>query len=145
MTACTLFTPDPTEYRTQHELQIDNITLPMNINPKILGLTLDHKLTYNKHIETTTTKARNIQSHKKTHTRVGFHHMVTTSIKHKHQQTTDNTKHRTQNCNWVYNRHKDTTYTRRNTHYTDRRTPQITRSTEKTKITSTHNTTTQQT
>ena len=41
--------------------------------------------------------------------------MVTTSIRHKHQQTTDNTKHRTQNSNWVYNRHKHTTSTRRNT------------------------------
>ena len=31
---CTLFTPYAEEYRTQLELQIDNITLPMNINPK---------------------------------------------------------------------------------------------------------------
>ena len=38
---------------------------------------------------------RNIKRHNKTHTRVRFHHMVTTSIRHKHQQTTDNTKHRT--------------------------------------------------
>ena len=37
---------------------MDNITLPMNINPKILGLTFDPKLTYYKHIEITTTKAR---------------------------------------------------------------------------------------
>ena len=41
-----------------------------------------------------------MQSHNKTHTRVRFHHMVTTSIR----QTTDNTKHRTQNSNWMYNR-----------------------------------------
>ena len=48
-----------TQQNTAHNLlQIDNITLPMNINPKILGLTLDPKLTYNKHIEITTTKAR---------------------------------------------------------------------------------------
>ena len=33
-TTCTLFAPDPAEYSTQLELQIDNITLPMNINPK---------------------------------------------------------------------------------------------------------------
>ena len=57
-TTCTLFTPSPAEYSTQLELQIDNITLPMNINPKILGLTLDPKLTYNKHIEKNTPKAR---------------------------------------------------------------------------------------
>ena len=37
-TTYTLFTPDPAEYSTQLELQIDNITLPMNIDPKILGL-----------------------------------------------------------------------------------------------------------
>ena len=57
-TTCTLFTPDPADYSTQLKLQIDNITLPMNINPKILGLTLDPKLTCSKHIEITTTKAR---------------------------------------------------------------------------------------
>ena len=56
-TTCTLFTRDPAEYSTQLELQIYNITLPMNINPKILGLTLNPKLTYNKHIEITITKA----------------------------------------------------------------------------------------
>ena len=43
---------------------------------------------------------------------------VTTSIRHKHQQTTDNAKPRTQNSNWVYNRHKHTTSTRRNTQST---------------------------
>ena len=58
-TTCTLFTPDTTEYSTQLELQIDNIPLPMNINPKIIGLTLHPKLTYKKNIEITTTKARN--------------------------------------------------------------------------------------
>ena len=42
--------------------------------------------------------------------------MVTTSIRNKHQQTTDNTKHRTQNSTWVHNRHQHTTSTRRNTH-----------------------------
>ena len=154
-TTCNLFTPDPAEYSTQLELQLENITLPMNINPKLLGLTLDPKLTYNKHIKITTTKARkriqilkaltsqhgetkgndhsNIQCYNKTHTRVRFHHMVTTSIRHKHQQTTDNTKHRTQNSNWVYNRHKYTTSTRRNTHSAYKGTPPITRITDKTK------------
>ena len=58
-TACTLFASDPAEYITQLELQMDNITLPMNINPIILGLPLDPKLTYNKHMESTNTKACN--------------------------------------------------------------------------------------
>ena len=164
----TLFTPDPAEYSTQLELQIDNITLPMNINPQIVGLTLDPKLTYSKHIEITTTKTRktvhilialtsttwggggrtqgnyhrNIRSHNKTHTRVRFNHIVTTSIRHKHQQTTDNTKHRTQNSNWVYNRHKPTTSTRRNTHSTHKGTPPTTRITDKSKITTPHTPTT---
>ena len=85
---------------------------------------------------------RNIQSHNKTHTRVRFHHMVTNSIRHKHQQTTDNTKHRTQNSNWVYNRHKHTTSTRRNTHTTHIGTPPTTRITDETKITTPHTPTT---
>ena len=92
-TTCTLFTPDPAEYSTQLELQIDNITLPMNINPKILGLTLDPKLTYiqqthRKHNNKSTQDSRdthsthisnmgeskgNIQSHNKTHTRICYH------------------------------------------------------------------------
>ena len=51
---------------------------------------------YSKHShqqkETKGNDPRNIQSHNKTHTRVRFHHMVTNSIRHKHQQTTDKTK-----------------------------------------------------
>ena len=42
---CTIFTPDQAKYITQLALQIYNTTLPMNINLKILGLTLDPKLT----------------------------------------------------------------------------------------------------
>ena len=66
---------------------------------------------------------------------VWSHHMVTNSIRHKHQQTTDNTKHRTHNSNWVHNRHKHTTSTRRNTHTTYKGTPPTTCITHKTKIT----------
>ena len=47
----------PSRKQYTSRAKIDNITLPMNINPKILGLTLDPKLTYNKHIEITTIKA----------------------------------------------------------------------------------------
>ena len=56
-TTCTLLTPDA-EYNTQLGLQIDNTTLPMTTHPKILGLTLDPKLTYNRHIDLAATKAR---------------------------------------------------------------------------------------
>ena len=126
----------------------------MNINPKILGLTFDPILTYNTHIEITTTKARNkihilksltsttwktkgnnsrnIQSHNKTHTRVRFHHMVTTSIRHKHQQTTDNTALRIATGCTTDTIHKHTTSTRRNTHATHKGTPPTTRITDKT-------------
>ena len=57
-TTCTLFTPDPAEYSTQLGLHIDNTTLPMTTNPKILGLTFDPKLTYNRHTDLAATKAR---------------------------------------------------------------------------------------
>ena len=40
----TTLTPDPAEYNTTLTLQINNTTLPTNKEPKILGLTLDHKL-----------------------------------------------------------------------------------------------------
>ena len=57
-TTTTLFTPDPAEYNTTLTLQINNATLPTNKEPKILGLTLDPKLTYSKHIQNTTIKAK---------------------------------------------------------------------------------------
>ena len=57
-TTCTLLTPDPAEYNKQLGLHIDNATLPMTTHPKILGLTLDPKLTYNRHIDLAATKAR---------------------------------------------------------------------------------------
>ena len=56
-TTCTLFTPDPAEYSTKLNLQINNTTLDMSTHPKILGLTLDPKLTYNTHIDNTANKA----------------------------------------------------------------------------------------
>ena len=59
--------------------------------------------------------------------------MVTNSIRHKHQQTTNNTKYRTQNSNWVHNRHKHTTSTRQNTQTTHKGRPPTTRITDKTK------------
>ena len=44
-TTCTLFTPDPAQYNSNLGLNINNKTLPMALHPKVLGLTLDPKLT----------------------------------------------------------------------------------------------------
>ena len=49
-TTCTLFTPDPAEYTSNLDLKIHNKSLPMATHPKVLGLTLDPKLTYSTHI-----------------------------------------------------------------------------------------------
>ena len=49
--SCTLFTPDPAEYNSNLGLNINNKALPMALHPKVLGLTLDPKLTYNAHIQ----------------------------------------------------------------------------------------------
>ena len=40
-----LFTPDPAEYNSNLGLNINNKALPMALHPKVLGLTLDPKLT----------------------------------------------------------------------------------------------------
>ena len=61
-TTCTLFTPDPAEYNANLKLKIHNKALPMATHPKILGLTLDPKLTYNTHIHNIS-----IQAHKALH------------------------------------------------------------------------------
>ena len=47
---CTLFTPDPAEYTSNLDPIIHNNALPMATQPKVLGLTLDPKLTYSTHI-----------------------------------------------------------------------------------------------
>ena len=49
-TTCTLFTQDPAEYTNNLDLTINNKALPMATHPKVLGLTLDPKLTYSTHI-----------------------------------------------------------------------------------------------
>ena len=58
-TTCTLFTPDPAEYTSNLDLTINNKALPMATHPKVLGLTLDPKLTYSTHIHNIS-----VQSHK---------------------------------------------------------------------------------
>ena len=54
------------------------------------------------------------------------------------KQTTYNTTHCTQTYNWLHNRHKRTTSTRRNTQTTHKGTPPTTRITDNTKITTPH-------
>ena len=45
-TTCTLFTPDPAEYKSNLDLKINNTALPMAMHLKVLGLTLDPKFTF---------------------------------------------------------------------------------------------------
>ena len=56
-TTCTLFTPDPAEYTSNLDLTIINKALPMATHPKVLGLTLDPKLTYSTHIHNISVQA----------------------------------------------------------------------------------------
>lgn len=51
-TMTTLFTPDPKEYKINLFIKINNQLLPTERNPKILGLSLDPKLTFNQHNST---------------------------------------------------------------------------------------------
>ena len=56
-TTCTLFTPDPADYTSNLDLTINNKALPMATHPKVLGLTLDPKLTYSTHIHNISVQA----------------------------------------------------------------------------------------
>ena len=58
-TTCTLFTTDPAEYKSNLDLKINNTALPMAMHPKVLGLTLDSKLTYSTHIHNISVQAHN--------------------------------------------------------------------------------------
>ena len=49
-TTCTLFTPDPAEYRRNLDLKIHSTALPMATHPKVMGLTFHPKLTHSTHI-----------------------------------------------------------------------------------------------
>ena len=49
-TTCILFTPDPAKYTSNLDLIIHITALPMATHPKVMGLTLDPKLTYSTHI-----------------------------------------------------------------------------------------------
>ena len=54
---CTLFTPDPAEYKSNLGLKINNTALRMAMHPKVLGLTLDPQLTYSTHIHNISVQA----------------------------------------------------------------------------------------
>ena len=56
-TTCTLFTPDPAEYKNNLDLKINNTVLPMTTHPKVMGLTLGPKLSYNTHIHNISVQA----------------------------------------------------------------------------------------
>ena len=58
-TTCILLIPDFSEYTSNLDLTINNKALPMVTHPKVLGLTLDPKLTYSTHIHNIS-----VQTHK---------------------------------------------------------------------------------
>ena len=57
-TTTTLFTPDTAKYSITLLLKLNNQTLPTTKHPKILGTTLDPKLTFSQHISVTITKVK---------------------------------------------------------------------------------------
>ena len=57
-TTTTLFTPDTAKYSITLLLKLNNQTLPTTKYPKILGTTLDPKLTFSQHICVTITKVK---------------------------------------------------------------------------------------
>ena len=56
-TTCTLFTPDPLEYKSNLDLKMNNTALRMATHPKVLGLTLDQKFTFSTHIHNISVQA----------------------------------------------------------------------------------------
>ena len=54
----TTYTPDPGEYKINLDLKINNTALRMATHPKVMGLSLDPKLTYSTHIHTISVQAR---------------------------------------------------------------------------------------
>ena len=60
-TTCPLFTPDPAEYTSNLDLKINNDALSMATHPKVLGLTLDPKLTYSTHIHSISVHTQTLQ------------------------------------------------------------------------------------
>ena len=57
-TTTTLFTPNAVEYGTTLLLKLNNLTLPTTKQPKLLGITLDPKLTFSQYINVIISKAK---------------------------------------------------------------------------------------
>ena len=83
-TTCTLFTPDHGEYKSNRDLKINNTSLAMETHPKVVGLTLDPKLSYSTHIHNMSVHPH---THPPTHT-------------HTHTQTSTNNKNTRCNSMW---------------------------------------------
>ena len=67
-TTCTLFPPDPAEYKSNMDLKINKTTLPMATHPKVLVPTLEPKLTHSTHICNISVQAhKSLQMIKSTH------------------------------------------------------------------------------
>ena len=77
-TTCTLFTPDPAEYTSNLDLTINNKTLLMATHPKVMGLTLDPKLTYSTHIHNSSVHVQIIKA--LTATECGKHSWLPTKL-----------------------------------------------------------------
>ena len=89
-TIFTIVTPDPAEYLSNLVLKIKNVALPMSTHPKVLGLTLDPKLTYSTHIHNThhikkkTLMVTYLQGSHETDSGVCLFHMVASCILNQH-------------------------------------------------------------
>ena len=67
-----LLNPDKAEYTSNLDLTINNKALPMATHPKVLGLTLDPKLTYSTHIHNISVQAHKTLQIIKTLTATGW-------------------------------------------------------------------------
>ena len=56
-TTCILFILYPAEYKSNQDIKINNTALHMAMHPKVLGLTLDPKLTYSTHLHNISVQA----------------------------------------------------------------------------------------
>ena len=63
---------DPLEHTSNLDLQIHNNALPMETHPKVLGLTLDPKLTYSRHNHNISVHAHKSLQIKKALTETGW-------------------------------------------------------------------------